>query len=139
MSFGELIFLMALALILFGPEDLPVVARTVGRVIFELRKATADLTREFQTNLSMPADVIEKAFQEMTKERSPAPDQKGDEADPEAVQEPVVTGAAGTDGPEAVDKAAGTTEVAEEEPTVILSGRPGASGSDPKAADGDKD
>ena len=81
MSFGELIFLMVLALILFGPEDLPVVARTVGRVIFELRKATADLTREFQTNLQMPSDVIEKAFQEITRERPPAPEDQGDGAE----------------------------------------------------------
>lgn len=92
MSLGEIVFLMALALILFGPEDLPVIARTVGRVIFEIRKVTNDLTREFQANLNVPTDVIEKAFQEITKESPPVTANKATAPEPGAVAERVNEG-----------------------------------------------
>ncbi|MFZ3102402.1 MAG: twin-arginine translocase TatA/TatE family subunit [Desulfitobacteriaceae bacterium] len=54
MGFGEIIFIMAIALILFGPEDLPKVARAVGKVIYEFRKLTHDFTREFENFIEAP-------------------------------------------------------------------------------------
>jgi len=54
MGFGEIILILAIALILFGPEDLPDIARTIGKVVFEVRKATHDLTSEFQNSMDKP-------------------------------------------------------------------------------------
>ena len=39
MSFGELLFLAILALLVFGPRKLPEIARTVGKVMTDLRRA----------------------------------------------------------------------------------------------------
>ncbi|MHB1652309.1 MAG: Sec-independent protein translocase subunit TatA/TatB [Desulfitobacteriaceae bacterium] len=69
MNFSEIILLMAIALILFGPEDLPDIARTAGKIVYEIRKATADLTSGFQDIAQSPMDTLNKAFQETTTRR----------------------------------------------------------------------
>jgi sec-independent protein translocase protein TatA/sec-independent protein translocase protein TatB len=69
-SFNELIILMVIALILFGPEDLPDVARAIGRIVFEIKKILADVTREFQDVAKTPSNLLEKAFEETTKRPS---------------------------------------------------------------------
>ncbi len=63
MGFGEIVFIMAIALILFGPEDLPKVARVVGKVIYEVRKLTHEFTKEFQ-------DFVENPEQKKPEKRS---------------------------------------------------------------------
>ena len=64
MGFTEIVVIMAIALILFGPEDLPDIARTLGKVAFEIRKATHELTKEFQSSMDTPANVLNKAFEQ---------------------------------------------------------------------------
>jgi len=39
---GEIIFIMLLALILFGPRKLPEIARTMGKFMAEFRRASSD-------------------------------------------------------------------------------------------------
>jgi len=46
-SFGEIFVISAVALLVLGPERIPQVARTVGRFIAELRRATDEVKREF--------------------------------------------------------------------------------------------
>lgn len=48
LGFPELVALAVLGLILLGPEQLPEVARTLGRFINDLKKSTEDLTDEFK-------------------------------------------------------------------------------------------
>ena len=43
---GELIFLVILALIIFGPKRIPEVARTIGRFLQQVRKATSGIEGE---------------------------------------------------------------------------------------------
>ena len=85
MGFTEIVLIMAIALILFGPEDLPDIARTIGKVVFEIRKATHELTKEFQTSMDTPANVLNKAFEKTIsspvvelEQKTPTP-QNGDE------------------------------------------------------------
>jgi sec-independent protein translocase protein TatB len=42
-SFGELILIMFVALMVFGPRRLPEIGRMIGKVLNELRKATDEL------------------------------------------------------------------------------------------------
>jgi TatA/E family protein of Tat protein translocase len=46
MSLPELFFILVLALILFGPEELPKIARTIGKAIYEIKQATRDVQQE---------------------------------------------------------------------------------------------
>jgi len=74
MGIGEIILILAIALILFGPEDLPEIARTIGKIVFEIRKATNELTREFS---------VDKVFEQTTsspshEQEAPAPQSDAD-------------------------------------------------------------
>ncbi len=46
-SFGEVLVISVVALIALGPERIPQVARTLGRILAELRRATDEVKREF--------------------------------------------------------------------------------------------
>ena len=48
---GELIFILLLALILFGPRKLPEIARTMGRFMAEFRKASSDFQTQIQSEI----------------------------------------------------------------------------------------
>ncbi len=63
---GELLFLLIFGLILFGPEELPKIARTIGRVAYEIKKASSDVQNEVRRTISLEA---EKAKEPVT----PAP------------------------------------------------------------------
>lgn len=48
LGFWEILFIVVLALLIFGPKKLPEVGRTVGRGMSEFRKATSDLKRTIE-------------------------------------------------------------------------------------------
>jgi sec-independent protein translocase protein TatB len=50
-SFIQLIFILILALILIGPKQLPEVARQIGKLLNELRRASYMLGDEFRAQL----------------------------------------------------------------------------------------
>ena len=49
----ELGLVAALALVVFGPDKLPELARQMGRVIAEIRRISSEATSEFQRTLSV--------------------------------------------------------------------------------------
>lgn len=51
LGFWEIIFILGLALLIFGPRRLPEMGRTLGRGMAEFRKATTDLKRSIQVEL----------------------------------------------------------------------------------------
>jgi sec-independent protein translocase protein TatB len=66
MGIGELVLIFVIALIVFGPEKLPSVARTVGKLARDLKRTTTELTEtiqremdmdEIKTTLDLPAEV----------------------------------------------------------------------------------
>lgn len=49
----ELLFILVLALLIFGPRRLPQIGRTLGKAIGEFRRATSDLTRTLNTEVAL--------------------------------------------------------------------------------------
>ncbi len=58
MSFTEITLIMVVALILFGPEDLPAVARTIGKIVFQIRKFAEEITKELQDSINAPVPAV---------------------------------------------------------------------------------
>jgi TatA/E family protein of Tat protein translocase len=57
LGFPELIFILVLALLIFGPKRLPEIGRTIGRGMAEFRKASTDLKRTINTELALDEPV----------------------------------------------------------------------------------
>ena len=51
LSIPHLIIIFLVALVVFGPQKLPELARTLGRVMAEFRKATGDLRSTFDEHM----------------------------------------------------------------------------------------
>jgi len=54
LGFGEIIVILLVALLVFGPRKLPEVGRTVGKSLREFRRATSNLKAEFEQDLEPP-------------------------------------------------------------------------------------
>lgn len=48
------------ALLLFGPEQLPVIARGLGKIAHEFRRTSDSLRREFYNSVYTPADELRR-------------------------------------------------------------------------------
>lgn len=51
-GFGELILILVIALIIFGPGKLPSVGSAIGKALSEFKKASRDLTNEVNTEVN---------------------------------------------------------------------------------------
>jgi len=60
LSFGEILVLAILALVVIGPKDLPKLLRTAGRIIGQAKRAVADVRRD--TGLD---EVLRGDFQDL--------------------------------------------------------------------------
>ncbi len=54
---AELILVLILALLVFGPTKLPEVGRTIGRSLREFRRASSGIREEFERDLDLEADL----------------------------------------------------------------------------------
>lgn len=53
MGFWEIVVILLLALLLFGPKRLPEIGRTLGRTLSELRRASNELRRSIDTEIDL--------------------------------------------------------------------------------------
>ena len=60
---GELIFIVFIALMLFGSDKIPEIAKTMGKIVAQLKNATNDLKSEIQQGAE--SNGLDKTFQEM--------------------------------------------------------------------------
>ena len=60
MSGGELVIIFIVAFLVFGPKRLPELARTLGKLLFELKKAAQDV----KVNMETEIDSAEKGTEE---------------------------------------------------------------------------
>jgi sec-independent protein translocase protein TatA len=74
-GFGEILMILVLALIIFGPKRLPEMGRTIGRSLKEFRRAATDLRSELELDLDEPpkTSVEERARRLGERPREPAP------------------------------------------------------------------
>ena len=56
LGFPELIFILVLALLIFGPKKLPEIGRTLGKGLSEFRRATNDLKRTIESEVALEDD-----------------------------------------------------------------------------------
>jgi len=62
-GFGELLFLAILALIVFGPQRIPEIARSVGNFLRQARQATSGLdqeVRQWMDGVGTPREWLEE-------------------------------------------------------------------------------
>jgi sec-independent protein translocase protein TatA len=52
-GFGEILLILVLALVIFGPKRLPDMGRSIGRSMREFRRATSDLRNEIESDLDV--------------------------------------------------------------------------------------
>lgn len=64
MSLNEIVVLLVIALIIFGPDDLPDIARALGKVVYEIRKIFNEMTKEFQDTVNAPKNMLQKTLNE---------------------------------------------------------------------------
>jgi len=64
MSFTEIALILFVALVLFGPEDLPVIARTLGKIVGQIRRYSNELTKEFKEAINTPGTILNEAFKD---------------------------------------------------------------------------
>lgn len=70
-SFYELIVIFGVALLVFGPEALPDLARKLGKLSAELRRASDGMRREFYNAVYTPAqDELSRTRQELANLRA---------------------------------------------------------------------
>jgi sec-independent protein translocase protein TatB len=62
-SLTELIVIFLVALILFGPEQLPEIARQLGKLVGEFRRGSDALKREFYNSVYPPAQELKRDFE----------------------------------------------------------------------------
>jgi sec-independent protein translocase protein TatA len=56
-GFGEIVVILLLALIIFGPKKLPEMGKTVGRSLREFRRATTEMKSELREGLDEAPSV----------------------------------------------------------------------------------
>ena len=59
-SITEIIVVFVVALVLFGPEQLPVIARSIGKATGQLKKTSDALRREFYNSVYPPGQDLRK-------------------------------------------------------------------------------
>jgi TatA/E family protein of Tat protein translocase len=57
LGFPEVVFILVLALLIFGPKRLPEVGRTIGKGVAQFRRATTDLKRTIESEIALEDDA----------------------------------------------------------------------------------
>ncbi|HVL51748.1 MAG TPA: twin-arginine translocase TatA/TatE family subunit [Actinomycetota bacterium] len=74
-NFGpaEMLVIGIFALLVFGPQKLPEMARSFGRAIREFKKATGELSQELKSGLDDPAPPAKSTPADKPREMRPGP------------------------------------------------------------------
>lgn len=67
-SGGELLVIILVVFLVFGPQKMPEIARKIGKAMNEMKKASNDLTREFRQEASGIRSEIREAQENVREE-----------------------------------------------------------------------
>lgn len=67
---GELLLILILALIIFGPRRLPEIGRALGKSIREFRQTSEELTEQFREELQAASDELQGASEALEGEKT---------------------------------------------------------------------
>jgi Tat protein translocase TatB subunit len=67
---GEVVLILLLALLIFGPEKLPQIARTMGRISRQIKQVSSDFTREVTREVE-DVEAVRKEISQATKDSLP--------------------------------------------------------------------
>lgn len=71
-STTELLFILVIALIFFGPRKLPQLARSMGKGLAEFRKASDDFKRTWEREVAMEAAKLETEIENIVNYEEPS-------------------------------------------------------------------
>ena len=83
LSFGEVLVIAALGLIIFGPDELPRVAKTIMQLMNGLRKQSDEVRREFYNSVYKPAEDIRRELSQSLVIEPPPPAKPEESISPE--------------------------------------------------------
>jgi sec-independent protein translocase protein TatA len=71
-GFGEILIILVIALIVFGPRRLPEMGKTIGRSLREFRRATNDIRSEITADLDdePPRLTVEERARQIEERRA---------------------------------------------------------------------
>jgi sec-independent protein translocase protein TatA len=84
LGFGEILIILVLALVIFGPRRLPEIGRTVGRGLREFRRAASDFRSEIEADLEDEEDEPPRVSRPVDRAATPAEEHPGSEPRPPA-------------------------------------------------------
>ena len=79
----EILFILVIALLVFGPRRLPEIGRTIGRALGEFRRATHDLKRSIDTEVTLE-EVRQSPSSATVAEPSPPSEPASEPSEPTA-------------------------------------------------------
>lgn len=125
----ELIFILVLVLLVFGPKRLPEIGRTIGKGLSEFRRASSDLKRTINAELALEEEPKPPGTPWLDSLRQPGGTEARDEVAAlmaSAPEEPAPETRETPETPETPDIAAGPTTAtdATEEPRAIMADAP---------------
>ncbi|MCX6233927.1 MAG: twin-arginine translocase TatA/TatE family subunit [Bacteroidetes bacterium] len=85
---GELLVILLAVFILFGPSKLPEMAKKIGKVVYDLKKASSDVTREITNETRSVKQEFDKVQQDLKDEAGKIVNDIRKEADPIRQQVP---------------------------------------------------
>ena len=59
-NFSEILVILGVTLLLFGPDKLPEIARQLGKLAADARRATNSIRREFYNSVYQPAEEVRR-------------------------------------------------------------------------------
>jgi TatA/E family protein of Tat protein translocase len=134
LSMTEVIIILALALLLLGPDQLPTLAKSLGKGLRELRKATDDIKNQFEqeiakVDLDAPPRMIAPVPSPSASAGAPA-----EKAPAAPADDPAAARAAARRAAAELKLVAPEGTVPREEPASPVAGQPSADGpKEPKA------